>query len=252
MYNCNKLVIKVDHDLKLLKRCVFPALSAVFIVLCSCTKAPPDVIDGLINNNEPTFTYPSDSAQYKDYRELFLQYKECNAAYFSSTEAAINTLLGQKYVYGITAYKHSDELSEIAEMFFDDNAENTLNIYFALRGYEDKEYTQNGNTAQYGCKKNGDAYVYKASYSAESRSFDITLDVNGELKDKLSCSMTDDSLTKYCYRGTIDRTFFSRVNKDGTSRIDWYEGLVSYEDEAAQEEYGYVAFDGMILSGVIK
>ena len=222
------------------------------LLLCSCTQSPPDVLDSLINNIEPTFTIPSDSSGCKDYRELFLQYKECNTAYFSSTEAAINTLIGQKYAYGITAYKHSDELAEIAEMFFDDNAENTLNIYFALRGYEDKEYSQGENQAQYSCKKNGDSYVYKASYSVENKSFDITLEVNGELKDKFSCSMTDDSLYKYCYRGTLDRTFVSLINKDGTSRIDWYEGLVPADEQAAQEEYGYIAFDGIILSGVIK
>ena len=238
--------------MKLLRRCVLPAISAVLLLLCSCTQSPPDVLDSLINNIEPTFPAAPESTRYKDYRELFLQYKENNSAYFANTEAAINSLLGQKYAYGITAYKHSDELAEIAEMFFDDNAENTLNIYFALRGFEEKTYTQDEYTAQYGCKKNGDSYVYVMNYSAENKSFEISLDVNGELKDAFKCSMTDDSLTKYCYRGTLDRTFISRVNKDGTSRIDWYEGLVPAEQDADREEYGYVVFDGMILSGVIK
>lgn len=239
--------------MKLLRRCVLPALSAVFLLLCSCTQQAPDVLESLINNiDTAAVPKPVDSGEYKDYRELYLQYKEKNASYFSNTEAAINSLLGQKYAYGLTAYKHGDELAEIAEMFFDDNAENTLNIYFALRGFEDKEYTQNENTAQYSCKKNNDAYLYKASYDAENMSFEISLNVNEELKDSFRCSMSDDSLTKYCYRGTIDRTFIIIVNKDGTSRIDWYEGLTADGTEIPEEEHGYIIFDGTVLSGVVK
>ena len=205
----------------------------------------------MMNNLESTVP-KTDSVQYKDYRELYALYKERNSSYFENTETAINSIIGQKYAYGITAYKHSDELAEIAEMFFDDNAENNLNIYFALRGYEDKEYTQVDNSAEYGCKKKNDAYLYKASYDAENKTFEISLLINGELKDSFRCSISDDSLIKYCYSGSLDRTFISRVNKDGTSQIDWYEGLTENGETVDENEHGYVVYDGKTVSGVIK
>lgn len=238
--------------MKLLRRCVLPVLSAVLLLLCSCTDQTPDVLESLINNIDTTAVKTADSGRFSDYRELFLQYKERNSTYFDSTEAAVNTLLGQKYAYALTAYKHSDELADIAEMFFDDSAENTLNIYFALRGFEDKVYSQEENTAQYSCRKNDDAYLYKASYDAEQSRFEITLEVNGELKDSFKCVMDDDSLTKYCYRGSLDRTFISAVKKDGTSRIDWYEGMTENGEEKSANEHGYIIYDGKILTGEIK
>lgn len=244
---------KADNTLKLPKRLIIPLLSALLLLLSSCTQKTPDVLESIINNiDNTTVDAIVDSGRYKDYRELYLQYKEQNSAFFVNTEAAINSLLGQKYAYGITAYKHSDELAEIIEMFFDDNAENTLNIYFALRGFEDKVYQQSDNTAEYSCKKKDESYLYKASYDAENNTFGITLEVNGELKDSFRCTLTDDSLTKYCYRGTLDRTFISCVNKDGTSQIDWYEGYTEDGTDVAEDDHGYIVFDGIALSGVIK
>ena len=238
--------------MNLLKRCLLPVLTAALLILCSCAPSPPDVIESLISNNDTAYPKAADPGRYKDYRELFTLYKECNDSYFNATEAAINTIIGQKYMYGLTAYKHSDELAEIAEMFFDDNAENTLNIYFALRGFEDKEYAEDENKAEYSCKKKDDEYKYNASYDVQNKSFEITLHVNGELKDSCRCAITDDSLTKYCYSGPLDRTFISVVNKDSTSRIDWYEGLTGDGADVPEEEHGYIIFDGSVLSGVIK
>ena len=226
-------------------------LSAVILILCSCSQSPTEVLESIMNNLESTAP-KADSVLYKDYRELYALYKERNSSYFENTETAINTLIGQKYAYGITAYKHSDELAEIAEMFFDDNAENNLNIYFALRGYEDKEYTENDNSAEYKCKKKNDSYLYNACYDAENKSFEISLSVNGELKDSFKCDLSDDSIIKLCYSGSLDRTFVSRANKDGTSRIDWYEGLTENGEEVDENEHGYVIYDGKALSGVIK
>lgn len=237
--------------MNLLKRCILPLLSAALLLFCSCTQSPPDVLESLINNIDTTQEIP-DSGRFKDYRELYEKYKNCNIMYFKNTETAINTFIGQKYVYGITAYKHSDELAEVAEMFFADNSENTLNIYFALRGFEDKEYIQNDNTAEYRLKKNGEQYVYTASYDPDEQSFEISQSVNEELKDSFKCTVTDELLVKYCYRGKLDRTFISRVNKDGTSRIDWYEGLTENGEDIPEEEHGYIIYDGINLSGVIK
>ena len=64
--------------------------------------------------------------------------------------------------------------------------------------------------------------------------------------------MSDGTLTKNCYSGTLQRTFISRVNKDGTSKIEWYDDHVENIPETDDEEHGYVVYDGIALSGVIK
>lgn len=230
---------------------IFLSLSAVLLALCSCTRqdAPESTT---VTDTETEIKQTAAVEENKEYRELFDKYKECNEQYFKNTEAAVNTLLGQRYAYAITAYEHSRTLSEIAEMFFDDISENTLNIYFALRGFEDKEYTVKDTEAEYKCKKKEDEYVYRVSYDTDKQSFEIVLYVNGELKDSFKCEMSDGTLTKNCYSGTLQRTFISRVNKDGTSKIEWYDDHVENVPETDDEDHGYVVYDGIALSGVIK
>ena len=137
-------------------------------------------------------------------------------------------------------------------MFFDETSENTLNIYFALRGFEDKEYTENERTAEYKCRKNDDQHVYTVEYDTAGKTINVTHTVNGETKDLFTCRIDDDGLYKECYSGSLQRTFVSRVNKDGTSKIEWYDRDVTEDKPAEEEEHGYVVYDGLTLSGVIK
>lgn len=221
------------------------------LFLCSCTENTPSFTD-IITSPELTDIKTITSAENKEYKELLQLYKKYEKEYFENTETAINTLLGQRYVYAVTAYNHSKELTDISEMFFDETSENTLNIYFALRGYDDKEYSVNENKAEYKCKKNEDQHVYTVQFDAENKTINVTHTVNGEKKDYLDCRIDDDGLYKKCYSGSLQRTFVSRVNKDGTSKIEWYDRDVADDPPEDEEEHGYVVFDGLALSGVIK
>jgi hypothetical protein len=187
------------------------------------------------------------------YVKLFSSFKKREKEYFRDTYNAAHTLIGQKYVYVVTAYNHSDELSEIAEMFFSADSEKNLNIYFALRGFENKEYKEEENRATYSCTKKDEKYVYSASYDTEKQSFEITLTVDENVKDVLKCRLDEKALFKLCYRGYLNRTFISRVYVDGKSDVSWYDEYVP--DEASVPEgtdHGRVNFDGVTLSGEIK
>ena len=226
---------------------------ALVFLLCSCKDGISDVIESLISDTVPQSVNATDSNENSEYRELFAAYKASNDEYYKKTEAAINTIIGQKYGYGITAYNHSDELSEIAEMFFDSNSAAMLDMYFTIRGYDDRVYETDGNKATFTCSKKDDVCVYKMTYDADSRFFEISYYVNDELKDSLSCEMTDKELVKCCYVGTLERTFISRVNSDGESQVEWFDRCITspYETSAG-EDRGNVEFDGEKLSGVIK
>ena len=205
----------MDDDLKRY-RWGFPViLSAAFILLCSCTAEVPDLIESI--KSEPALTDVSGNDSHSDYKRLFAAYKNANEEYYKDTAAAINSLLGQKYAYGMTAYMHDADLTDVAEMFFDDNSENNLGIYFALRGYEDKKYTENGTEAEFSAKKKGDQYSYRMNYDAQAGSFEISLYVNDELKDSLRCSFDGETLEKCCYEGNIQRTFISRTQSKSVS-----------------------------------
>lgn len=226
-------------------------LISLILTLCSCKGAISDVIDSFISDTAPSSS--EESAEPNEYKEIFAAYKASNEEYYKKTESAINTIIGQKYGYGITAYDHSDDLAEIAEMFFDSNSEAVLDVYFKIRGYENGVYTENGNTAEYSAKKKNDECVYKTSYDAERRCFEIVYTVNGEIKDNLKCELGENTLMKCCYSGTIDRTFISRVNSDGESTVEWFDRKITDPCETeANEERGSVVFDGEKLSGVIK
>ena len=237
--------------MKKVKRCILPALSAIFLLLCSCGGDVPLITESAINSDtEPEKTVTA--VTVKEYKELISEFKSVNEEYFKDTQKAVTSLIGQKYVYAVTAYNHSDELTEIAEMFFDETSENTLNIYFALRGFENKEYEASEKEAQFKCSRKDDRYVYKAVFDAEAKSFDITLTVNDELKDSLHCDINDTELIKICYSGALGRTFISRVNKDKTSKIEWYDEYLKEIPSDETKEHGYVVYDGVTLSGIIK
>ena len=246
------MFLKVGFVLKRSRWGILPVLLVSAFMLSACRE-----VEVPVTGDPGTVTLPdilsSEIPENKEYRQLFEQYRQKNEEYFSKTEAATKTLIGQKYAYAVTAYDHSETLSEIAEMFFDISSENTLNIYFALRGYEEKSYSYDGSSAEYVCRKKDDRYRYTVSYDTEKSSIDITLYVNDELRDRLYIEMTDDTLSKLCYSGTLQRTFVSRVNNDGTSRVDWYDELIqTLPEEQNDEGHGYVIYDGVALSGVIK
>ena len=230
----------------------FPViLSAAFIFLCSCTAEVPDLIESI--KSEPVLTDVSGNGAHSDYKKLFAAYKTASEEYYKDTATAINSLLGQKYAYGMTAYMHDADLTDVAEMFFDDNSENNLGIYFALRGYEEKQYTETGNEAEFSAKKKGDLYSYRMSYDADAGSFEISLYVNDELKDSLQCSFDGETLVKCCYEGNLQRTFISRVNDEGASTVEWFDRqIVSPDETEANEDRGSVVYYGEMLSGVIK
>jgi hypothetical protein len=138
-------------------------------------------------------------------------------------------------------------------MFFDDNSAAALDMYFALRGYDDRVYKAEDNSAEFSAKKKDDDCVYKVTYNADERSFEITYTVNGELNDSLLCVLTDGDLLKCCYVGTIERTFISRVSRDGKSDVEWFDRMITDPAETeANEERGNVSYDGEKLSGLIK
>ena len=228
------------------------ALSVFCVCFTACENDPSSVIESIINNSDTQIQKTSEEEDHKQYRELFSEFKQADTEYFKNAEAAITSLIGQKFAYGITAYRHSDELMDIAEMFFDDNSENTLNIYFALRGFEDKEYTEDGSTAEYSCKKKDDSYLYRVIYNEDASGFEIRLYQNGELKDFLICDLDGDQLSKICYRGTLNRTFISRVSEDGKAEVVWIDDKVESVDAIPDGEHGYVIYDGINLTGVIK
>lgn len=222
------------------------ALTAMF--LCSCADETPQMIESILGADTTAVT-----AEESGYGELFSSFKKREKEYFRDTYNAANTLIGQKYVYVVTAYNHSDELSEIAEMFFSADSEKNLNIYFALRGFENKEYKEEENRATYSCTKKDEKYVYSVSYDTEKQSFEITLSVDENVKDVLKCRLDEKSLFKLCYSGYLNRTFISRVYEDGKSKVSWYDELITDEaDIPAEGEHGYVDFDGATLSGEIK
>lgn len=221
-------------------------------ILSSCRPVIPDVIESLMSDTAATSDIP-DSGKYADYKNLFAEYKTANKEYFKNTENAINSIMGQKYGYGITAYEHGDDLAEIAEMFFDENSAARLDMYFALRGYDDRSYKEEENAAEFTAKKKDDDCSYKVSYNAEDGRFEIIFTVNGEIQDSLLCVLTDDDLVKCCYSGTIDRTFISRVSRDGKSEVEWFDRMITDPAETeANEERGNVSFNGEMLSGKIK
>ena len=228
------------------------AVSAVFVFSACTSQDTPATETETETVTEADIKQTAAPEENKEYKELFAKYKECEEQYFKNTETAVNTLIGQRYAYAITAYEHSRELTEIAEMFFDDISENTLNIYFALRGFEDKEYSADENKAEYKCRKNDDIHVYTVEYEITTETINVTHTVNGEKKDYLACVISDDGLYKECYSGSLQRTFVSRVNKDGTSKIEWYDRDVTEDKPTEEEEHGYVIYDGLTLSGVIK
>ena len=228
------------------------SLSAVSLLMCSCRADVPDVIDSLLSDTVTDAVIPEDQP-HAEYRKLFNEYKAADAEYFRNTASAINSLIGQKYAYGITAYEHDADLLDVAEMFFDRNSEQTLGIYFTLRGFESKSYSEEGNTAVFTAMKKSDEYVYEMTYDADAGSFEIVLSVNGETRDSLRCTFDGDSIEKCCYEGTLQRTFISRVNKNGESTVEWFDRMIRTPEETeADEERGSVVFDGEMLSGVIK
>lgn len=243
----------MDNILKKVKWGILFIIAACALLLCSCTQTPPSLTD-LVTLPELTDikTATATATENKEYKELLELYKKCDGEYFEKTRTAVGTLIGQRYAYAVTAYDHSKELSDIAEMFFDDTSENTLSIYFALRGFEDREYTADEHTAKFSCRKNEDQHVYTVEYETAAKTINVTHTVNGEKKDHLGCKIDDDGLYKECYSGSLQRTFVSRVNKDGTSKIEWYDKDVTDNPPAEDEEHGYVVFDGLTLSGVIK
>ena len=242
----------MDNILKKIKWGILFASAVCALSLCSCTETTPPLTDVVTIPELTEIKTVAVSNENKEYKELLQLYKKCDEEYFKNTETAVNTLLGQRYAYAVTAYNHSEELTEIAEMFFDDTSENTLNIYFALRGFEDKEYTEDEDKAEYKCKKNEDQHVYTVQFDTAGKTINVTHTVNGEKKDYLGCKMDDDGLYKECYSGSLQRTFVSRVNKDGTSKIEWYDRDVTDTPPEEEEEHGYVVYDGLALSGVIR